>query len=129
MYARINADGSPVVKRHRRLYKQDWELLYVPEGVMHMGFSVDHPLDTEPLVLGTPMPQEYGLAAHERITFSLLDLSALPQGVMLRLYLDDALISSLQMTNKAGGRYISIYRSIDLPICLSVYLLIYLSDR
>ena len=57
VYARINADGSPVVKRHRRLYKQDWELLYVPEGVMHLGFAVDYPLDTEPLVLGTPMPQ------------------------------------------------------------------------
>ena len=39
------------------------------------------------------MPQEYGLAAHERITFSLLDLSALPPGVVIRLCLDDALVS------------------------------------
>ena len=38
-------------------------------------------------------PQEYGLAAHERITFSLLDLSALPPGVVIRLCLDDALVS------------------------------------
>ena len=39
------------------------------------------------------MPQEYGLAAHERITVSLLDLSALPPGVVIRLCLDDALVS------------------------------------
>ena len=44
-------------------------------------------------MVGMPMPQEYGLAAHERITVSLLDLSALPPGVVIRLYLDDALVS------------------------------------
>ena len=94
------------VKRHARLYRQDWELLFVPEGLTHMGFAVDHPVDGAALVLGTPMPEQYNLAAHERLTYSFLDLSPLPPGVVITVLLDGLVISSHALTNTPNTRYV-----------------------
>jgi len=61
VYARINPDGTHVVKNHRHLYRQDWELLLEPQGVMHLGWSIENPVDGETLMIGSPSPAEYGL--------------------------------------------------------------------
>ena len=106
VYSRINPDGSPVVKEHKRLYKQDWELLRVPEGAMHMGFAIDHPADGEPLVMGVPVPEEYNLPIHRRVTFSFLDLSPFPaRGVRVDLLLDGTHQLHVPIENKPGMEY------------------------
>jgi hypothetical protein len=61
VYARINPDGTQVVKNHRHLYRQDWELLLEPQGVMHLHWSIENPVDGDRLIKGSASPEEYGL--------------------------------------------------------------------
>eukprot|EP00277_Geminigera_cryophila_P011680 CAMPEP_0179439140 /NCGR_PEP_ID=MMETSP0799-20121207/22781_1 /TAXON_ID=46947 /ORGANISM="Geminigera cryophila, Strain CCMP2564" /LENGTH=391 /DNA_ID=CAMNT_0021221275 /DNA_START=96 /DNA_END=1268 /DNA_ORIENTATION=+ len=104
--AKFNPDGTYVVKNHNRLYRQNWELLFVPEGVTHMAFAIDHPADGEEIVLGTPSPQEYGAAVHQRITISFLDLAPLPPDTQFVLFLDGLQLYEFTMANKPDVPYI-----------------------
>ena len=107
VYVRINPDGSTVVKAHARLYRQNWELLRVPEGAMHMGFAIDHPVDGEPLVIGAATPEEYNLPVHRRVTFSFLDLSPFPHGgVRVVFVMDGRLQMQFGIENQPGVPYI-----------------------
>ena len=43
------------------LYRQDWELLLEPQGVLHLGWSIENPVDGDAIIIGSPSPEEYGL--------------------------------------------------------------------